>query len=99
MKPCQVDWQKLVIQEKIYSVNEKSSCFKKYIVYTDASDDVGRVQLSQENDGTEFPVAFLSHTFIETQRKWSTTEQEACGVYYMITKLNYCLQGTNITVK
>ena len=27
MKPCQVDWQKLVIHEKIYSVKEKSSCF------------------------------------------------------------------------
>ena len=39
---------------------------KKYIVYTDASDDVCRAQLSQEHNGTEFPVAFLSHTFMET---------------------------------
>ena len=36
---------------------------KSYIVYTDASDDTCRVQLSQEHDGTEFPIAFLSHTF------------------------------------
>ena len=36
---------------------------KKYIVYTDASDDACRVQLSQEHDGIEFPVAFLLHTF------------------------------------
>ena len=36
---------------------------KKYIVYTDASDDACRAQLSQEHNGTEFPVAFLSHTF------------------------------------
>ena len=42
---------------------------KKYIVYTDASDDACRAQLSQEHDGMEFPVAFLSHTFTETQRK------------------------------
>ena len=27
MKPCQVDWQKLVIHDKFYSVKEKSSCF------------------------------------------------------------------------
>ena len=47
----------------------------------------------------EFPIAFLSHTFTETQRKWSTTEQEAYGIYYTITKWNYYLQGTNITVK
>ena len=42
---------------------------KRYIVYTDASDDTCRVQLSQEHDGTEFPIAFLLHTFSETQRK------------------------------
>ena len=47
----------------------------------------------------EFPIAFLSHTFTETQRKWSTTEQEAFGIYYTITKWNYYLQGDNITVR
>ena len=70
---------------------------KTYIVYTDASDD--EAQLSQEHDGTKFPVAFLSHTFTETQCKWSTTEQEAFGVYYTITKWNYYLQGANIIVQ
>ena len=50
---------------------------KTYIVYTDASDDACGAQLSQEHDGTEFPIAFLSHTFSKTQCKWSTTEQEA----------------------
>ena len=50
---------------------------KRYIVYTNASDNACRAQLSQEHNGTEFPVAFLSHTFTETQQKWSTTEQEA----------------------
>ena len=72
---------------------------KKYIVYTNASDDAYRAQLSQEHDGTEFPIAFLLHTFTETQRKWSTSEQEAYGIYYAITKWNYYLQGANITVK
>ena len=71
---------------------------KTYIIYTDASDDTCGAQLSQEDDGTEFPVAFLSHTFTKTQCKWSTTEQEAFGVYYVITKWNYYLQGANIIV-
>ena len=72
---------------------------KRYIVYTNASDDACRAELSQEHDGMEFPVVFLSHTFTETQRKWSTTKQEAYRVYYAITKWNYYLQGVNITVK
>ena len=53
---------------------------KRNIVYTDASDNTCRVELSQEHNGTEFPIAFLLHTFPETQRKWSMTEQEAYGV-------------------
>ena len=72
---------------------------KKYIVYTDTSDDAIKAQLSQEHNGTEFPVAFLSHTFMETQQKWSTTEQEAFGVSYTITKWNYYLQGADIIVR
>ena len=39
---------------------------KCYIVYTDVSDDACGTQLSQEHDGTEFPIAFLSHTFTDT---------------------------------
>ena len=41
----------------------------------------------------------MSHTFTETQRKWNTTDQEAYGVHYAITKWNYYLQGTDIIVK
>ena len=71
---------------------------KTYIIYTDASDGTCGAQLSQEHEGTEFLVAFLSHIFTETQYKWSTTEHEAFGVYYAITKWNYYLQEANIIV-
>ena len=60
---------------------------KRYTVYTDASDDACGAQLLQGVNGMEFPIAFLSHTFTETQRKWSITEQEAYRVYYTITKV------------
>ena len=69
------------------------------MVYTDASGDVCRLQLSQEYDGTEFPIAFLSHILLEMQRKWSMTDQEAYGIYYAIMKWNYYLQGPDIIVR
>ena len=72
---------------------------KRYVIYTDASDDACRGQLSEGLNGTEFPIAFVSHTFTETQRKWSTTKQEACRVYYAVTKWNYHLQGADIIVR
>ena len=71
---------------------------KQYIVYTDASGDACGAQLSQEHDGTEFLIAFLSHMLTDTQWKWSTTEQEAYGVYYTVMKWNYYLQGAEIIV-
>ena len=72
---------------------------RRYIIYTDASYDACGAQLLQEHDGTEFPIAFLSHTCTETQRKWSTTEEEAYGVYYAVTKWNYYLQGADVIVR
>ena len=36
---------------------------RRYIVYMDVSDDVCGAQLSQEHDGTEFPISFPSNTF------------------------------------
>ena len=72
---------------------------KPYIVYTDASNDACGAQLSQIHKGTKFPVAFLSHTFTDTQRRWSTREQEAYGIYFTIKKWNYYLQGADIIVR
>ena len=72
---------------------------KPYIVYTDASDDACRAQLSQMHEEAKFPVAFLSHTFTDTQRRWSTPEQEAYSIYFAVKKWNYYLQGADIIVR
>ena len=85
-----------IIQAPILQYSDPN---KRYIVYTNGSDDGCGAELSQEHNGTEFPTAFLLHTFLETQRKWSTTEQEAYRVYYAITKWNYYLQGADIVVR
>ena len=72
---------------------------KPYIVYTDASDDACRAQLSQMHEEAEFPVAFLSHMFTGTQRRWSTPEQEVYGICFTVKKWNYYLQGADIIVR
>ena len=84
-----------VIQAPILHYPNPKKC---YIVYTDTSDDACGAQLSQEHDGTEFPIAFLLHTFTDAQWKWSTTEQETYGVHYAVTKWNFYLQGAEIIV-
>ena len=68
-------------------------------MYTDASNDACGAQLSQMHNEVEFPVAFLSHMFTDTQRRWSTPEQEAYSIYFAIKKWNCYLQGADIIVK
>ena len=72
---------------------------KPYIMYMDASDDACGAQLSQMHKEAEFPVAFLSHMFTDTQQRWSTPEQEVYGIYLAIKKRNYYLQGADIIVR
>ena len=72
---------------------------KRYIFYTKTSDNACRAQLTQEHDGTEFPITFLSHTFWRHKESGAQTEQEAYGVYYAVTKWNYCHQGADIIVR
>ena len=72
---------------------------KPYFVYTDTSDDACGAQLSQIHDRTKFPVAFLLHIFTDTQRRWSTPEKEAYGIYFAVKKWNYYLQGVDIIVR
>ena len=71
---------------------------KRYTVYTETSDGACGTQLSQECDGTEFPKAFPSNTFTDTQRKWSTTEQEAYRVHYAVMKWNYSRESKSFFV-
>ena len=83
---------------KVSIVNSELLFQLDTLVYTDASDDACGAQLIKEHDGPELPVAFLSHTFTYTQCKWSTTEQEACGIYYAVIKQNYYLHRSDIVV-
>ena len=62
---------------------------KRYIVFTDASDQAAATVLTQEytdDDGQvkEMPVAYLSTQFIDTQLKWSTVVKEGFAIYHAI---------------
>ena len=84
-----------LIEAPILHYPNASKC---YIVYMDASDDACGAQLSQEHNGQKLPVAFLSHTFTDTQQKWSTPEKEDYGNYCAVTKWNYYLQASDTVV-
>ena len=62
-------------------------------IRTDASTiGIGAV-LFQVIDGVEKPVAYLSKAFNETERKWSTIEQETFAVVYAAIQWEHMLLG------
>ena len=74
---------------------------KRYVVFTDASDQVAAAVLTQEykdddNEIKEMPIAYLSVQFCDTQFKCSTVVKEACAIYDAIKKLRHYLEDAEI---
>ena len=62
---------------------------KRYVIFTDASDQAAAAVLTQEykgdeNEIKEMPIAYLSAQFSGTQFKWSTVVKEGYVIYYAI---------------
>ena len=77
---------------------------KRYVVFTDASDQAAAATLTQEypdSDGkiTELAAAYLSAQFSDTQFKWSRVVKEGFIIYYCITKWTAYLEDAEILLK
>ena len=77
---------------------------KRYVVFTDASDQAAAAVLTQEysdeNDEVkEMPIAYLSAQISDTQFKWSTIVKEGYAMYYVIKKWRHYLDDADILLK
>jgi hypothetical protein len=69
-----------------------------FTLQCDASDiGIGAV-LTQNFDGNERVICYLSRALSLTERKYSTTEKECLSVIYAIERLRCYLEGTRFTV-
>ena len=77
---------------------------KRYVIFTDVSDQAAAGILTQEYpdaDGkiTELPIAYLSAQFSDIQFKWSTDVKEGYAIYYCIKKWRAYLEDSEILLK
>jgi hypothetical protein len=72
---------------------------KPIYVRTDASDDGLGAMLYQMVDGVATPIAYMSRTFKEAERHWTTAEKEAYAVFYSVTKWESLLLGHPFVVE
>ena len=72
---------------------------RPYHLYADASDKCVDALLAQvREDGTEYPIYFLSHKLNPTQAKYATIERECYSVFYALQKLDVYLRGAKVKV-
>ena len=57
---------------------------KPYVLYTDSSDTYIGACLTQECDGDEKPIYYLSHKLSRSQCKWSVVEKEAFAIHFAL---------------
>ena len=77
---------------------------KRYVVFTDASDQAAVSVLTQEykdddNEIKEMPIAYLSAHFSDTQFKWSSVVKEGYAIYHAIKKWRHYLEDAEILLK
>lgn len=67
---------------------------RRVVVRTDASNEgIGAVLMNENEEGTECVVAFISHAFNNTERRWATIEMEAYAVFFALKKWESFLLG------
>ena len=95
---CQESFEKLkqVLCETVVLAHPDTT--RPYNLYTDASDYAVGAVLTQELEGGERVVQFLSKKLDEGRRKWATIEKEAYAIVYAVNKLRPFLFGSKFTV-
>ena len=101
---CQIGYDYLMICCTEALILKYPNPSKRYVVFTDASDQTVAAVLKQEytsEDGEtkEMPIAYLSAQFSDTQFKWSTVVTEGYAIYYAVKKWRHYLEDAEILLK
>ncbi len=71
---------------------------KPYILHTDASDFAVGAILTQDVNGLDRHIQYVSKALTESQRKWPAITKEAYAIVFALQKLRPYLQGARFTV-
>ena len=70
-----------------------------YTLYTDTSKYAYAGVLTQQQDDTDHPVAYISGLFRGSQLNWAVLTKEAYAMYMLVKKLSFYLDLARITVR
>ena len=101
---CQTGFEYLKTCLTEASIFKYPNPHKRYIVFTDTSDQAAAAVLIQEysdenGEVKEMPITYLSAQFSDTQFKCSTIVKEGYGIYYAMKKWRHYLDDADILLK
>ena len=99
-----INWEKVVNTFAGAPILKYPNPHKRYVVFTDASDQAAAAVLTEEYSDEnaevkEMPIAYLSAQFPGTQFNWSTIVKEGYAIYYAIKKWRHYLDDADILLK
>ena len=69
-------------------------------LHTDASKyGIGAYLFQIDKEGNEKPIAFISKSLTDTQRRWHTPQKEAYAIFYAFKQLDYLIRGVKFTLR
>ena len=71
----------------------------RYTLYTDALKYAYAGVLTQNNNGTDHSITYVSRLFHGSQLNWATLTKEAYAIYMSVIKLSFYIDTAKITVK
>jgi hypothetical protein len=73
--------------------------FRVYL-HTDASDyGVGAYLFQIDDEGNERPIRFLSQSFTDVQKRWSTIEKECYAIFFAFRQLEHLIRDRNFLLR
>ena len=72
---------------------------KSYTLFTDASDTCIGACLTQECDGKQKLIYYLTQKLSRSQCKWSVVEKEPYAIHFALQKLEYYLHNAQFVIK
>ena len=95
---CEEAFQTLKTSLSVAPVLHHPDPKKPFKLFTDASHTAIGAILTQEEDGVDRPLAYLSHKLSGCQLRWATIEKEAYAVIYSLKKFHCYLFGSQFTI-
>jgi len=100
-QPCQVAFDQLktlLLEPKMLAYPDRSQEATPLLLFVDASDIGAGACLAQLQGEEEKPIAFISTTFSNAERRYSTTEREVAAIRWAVKSLKPFLYGIKVLI-